>query len=115
MSDKPVRLTRTGPGHYTALVRPKGNSTPPFTLHVYCPGSAEHGATPPGGSMTPPWMVESSTERFFDTLRQAREYVNRFFEPAEHPTDDAVLTRQVVADIARGDLRQAMRRVRGKD
>jgi hypothetical protein len=33
--------------------------------------------------MTPPWMVETDAERFFDTLRQARKYVNRFFEPAQ--------------------------------
>jgi len=64
-----VTLTRKGSMFYEALVRPRGVSREPFMLTVCRGGPGE-------------WVVDSDTERFFPTLKDARKYINTFFEPA---------------------------------
>ena len=72
-----VRLHRRGPGFYTAYVRDKDVPGEPFELMVL--GPDPHFPQSPGYQ----WVVESDDEEcFFGTLRDARSYVNRFFDPA---------------------------------
>jgi hypothetical protein len=76
--DNKVKLTRTSPGFYKAMVRPIGSGIEPFVMTVcgpdpHYPNDAGYGYD---------WVVWTDTERFFATLREARQYINRFFENA---------------------------------
>lgn len=69
-----VRLGRIGPGRYEAVVRAIDSGCEPFTLIVY------------GQFRNHPahrqWVVVSDDERFFLSLKEARAYIDRFFEEA---------------------------------
>lgn len=66
-----VRLKRVCPGFYTAMVKGRGSGYEPFLIEVKqnLPFSD--------------WCVISDTERFFFSFKQAKAYVNRFFESAK--------------------------------
>jgi len=75
---KKVTLKRCHPGHYVTStpVTVKDSGIEPYVIDIYGPDS---------GVDTPTnfrWVVESDQERFFPTLRDARDYLNRFYEPA---------------------------------
>lgn len=72
-----IRLTRVAPGMREARVVVRGTSIETL-LTVHGPDREAI----PGFE----WMVSSDRERFFPTLREARQYINRFFEPVEVPS-----------------------------
>jgi hypothetical protein len=78
-----IRLTRKSPGHYTAMVTVKGAGGDPFEANVYGPGSQFYNPKIARERPGERWMVETDTERFFGTMAQARDYLNRFFNPAK--------------------------------
>jgi hypothetical protein len=71
-----IRLTRTAPGHYRATVAAKYSGLPPIEITVVGPDPHYRSETTFGYR----WVVNTDTERFFNTLREARIYLNRFFE-----------------------------------
>ena len=73
-----VRLTRRAPGLYTAMVRAKESGCSPFELEVNGPDPLYDDR-----DLCYRWCVRSDDERFFPTLRDARAYINRFFEPVK--------------------------------
>jgi len=63
-----VKLRRKAKYYWTGMAKPRGVSMEPFLLTV---SRRNPSAT---------WVVESDTERFFNSLRDAQRYVNTFFE-----------------------------------
>jgi hypothetical protein len=72
MTDNNVTLKRGAMGDYSAMVRGRGAGGEPFLLTVE--------RLPESLRRSTRWVVHSDNERGFDTLKEARRYVNNFFE-----------------------------------
>ena len=74
-----VPLTQHAPHQYSAWVRGRNSLGPAIELRL----TGLDRTKQIGLLAYPVWLVETDVERWFSSLDEARDYIDRFFEPAK--------------------------------